>query len=203
MHLLLRVGLLVALAARVASQRLLVIEYARSARSDYGLSAALDDEAMRSLFPVVDFLDIGAELEGMDVADVSTLLSQRIEGAAAILVKSNWYYVPDEFTRSWVLSARVPIALQVAGTELPPWLTPHVDALEEARSMGAATEVDGTYGDPVGLEASRSVGYYSVVFYETPWYESFAVSHPRAVQAFGIDRTIMHARGASRPTGSP
>ena len=139
MHLLLRVGLLVALAARVASQRLLVIEYARSARSDYGLSAALDDEAMRSLFPVVDFLDIGAELEGMDVADVSTLLSQRIEGAAAILVKSNWYYVPDEFTRSWVLSARVPIALQVAGTELPPWLTPHVDALEEARSMGAAT----------------------------------------------------------------
>ena len=93
--------LLLAVAAAEPRRRLLVVDFSRSARTDYGLAAALRHRNLREVFPDVDYLDIEAELGGAELDRVPALLRGRVAGAAAVLVKSNWYYVPDEFVRTF------------------------------------------------------------------------------------------------------
>ena len=117
------VRLLLLAVAAAEPRRLLVVDFGRSARTDYGLDAALRHRNLRVVFPDVDYLDIEAELGGAELDRVPALLQARVAGAAAVLVKSNWYYVPDEFMRTFAADwGLANVALQVAGSQPPPWL---------------------------------------------------------------------------------
>ena len=59
--------LLLAVAAAEPRRRLLVVDFSRSARTDYGLDAALRHRNLREVFPYVDYLDIEAELGGAEL----------------------------------------------------------------------------------------------------------------------------------------
>ena len=63
--------LLLALAA-AEPRRLLVVDFGRSARTDYGLAAALRHRNLREVFPDVDYLDIEAELGGAELENQPT-----------------------------------------------------------------------------------------------------------------------------------
>ena len=134
--------LLLALAA-AEPRRLLVVDFSRSARTDYGLDAALRHRNLRVVFPDVDYLDIEAELGGAELDRVPALLRARVAGAAAVLVKSNWYYVPDEFMRTFAADwGLANVALQVAGSQPPPWLDRGLEALQAGaeRSLGVSPD---------------------------------------------------------------
>ena len=66
--------LLLAVAATEPRRRLLVVDFSRSARTDYGLDAALRHRNLREVFPDVDYLDIEAELGGAELNRVPALL---------------------------------------------------------------------------------------------------------------------------------
>ena len=137
--------LLLAVAAAEPRRRLLVVDFSRSARTDYGLDAALRHRNVRELFPDVDYLDIEAELGGAELDRVPALLRARVAGAAAVLVKSNWYYVPDEFMRTFAADwGLANVALQVAGSQPPPWLDQGLEALQAGaeRSLGVSPDAE-------------------------------------------------------------
>ena len=190
--------LLLALAA-AEPRRLLVVDFGRSARTDYGLAAALRHRNLREVFPDVDYLDIEAELGGAELDRVPALLRARVAGAAAVLVKSNWYYVPDEFMRTFAADwGLANVALQVAGSQPPPWLDQGLEALQAGaeRSLGVSPDAEFASSAPLGRGLNASVPFYRVLFYETPWYESLALAHPCAVEAFGVDDETMFPAGA-------
>ena len=195
------VGRLLLLVAAAEPRRLLVVDFHRSARTDHSLAAALRHKNLRKVFPDVDYLDIEVELGGEELERVPALLRARVAGAAAILVKSNWYYVPDEFFRtsasSWGLAN---VALQVAGSQPPPWLSQELEALQSGaeRSLGVSPDAEFAGSAPRGRTINASVAFYGVVFYETPWYASLALAHPCAVQAFGIDYETMFSDHSTR-----
>ena len=192
--------LLLAVAATEPRRRLLVVDFSRSARTDYGLDAALRHRNLRVVFPDVDYLDIEAELGGAELDRVPALLRARVAGAAAVLVKSNWYYVPDEFMRTFAADwGLANVALQVAGSQPPPWLDQGLEALQAGaeRSLGVSPDAEFASSAPLGRGLNASVPFYRVLFYETPWYESFALAHPCAVEAFGVDDETMFPAGAA------
>ena len=102
------------------------------------------------------------------------LLRARVAGAAAVLVKSNWYYVPDEFMRTFAADwGLANVALQVAGSQPPPWLDQDLEALQGGaeRSLGVSPDAEFAGSAPLGRGLNASVPFYRVLFYETPWYE--------------------------------
>ena len=131
------VRLLLLAVAAAEPRRLLVVDFGRSARTDYGLAAALRHRNLREVFPDVDYLDIEAELGGAELDRVPALLRARVAGAAAVLVKSNWYYVPDEFMRTfadWGL-ANAPCRSRAAAAAL---VGPDLEALQAGAERSPA-----------------------------------------------------------------
>ena len=160
--------LLLAVAAAEPRRRLLVVDFGRSARTDYGLAAALRHRNLRKVFPDVDYLDIEAELGGAELDRVPALLRARVAGAAAVLVKSNWYYVPDEFMRTFAADwGLANVALQVAGSQPPPWLDQDLEALQGGaeRSLGVSPDAEFAGSAPLGRGLNASVPFYRVLFY--------------------------------------
>ena len=126
-------------------------------------------------------MDIEAELGGAELDRVPALLRARVAGAVAVLVKSNWYYVPDEFMRTFAADwGLANVALQVAGSQPPPWLDQGLEALQAGaeRSLGVSPDAEFAGSAPLGRGLNASVPFYRVLFYETPWYESLALAHP-------------------------
>ena len=80
-------------------------------------------------------------LPGTTSVPVPALLRARVAGAAAVLVKSNWYYVPDEFMRTFAADwGLANVALQVAGSQPPPAQSARRRAGAHARSLACGAK---------------------------------------------------------------
>ena len=85
--------LLLAVAAAEPRRRLLVVDFSRSARTDYGLDAALRHRNLREVFPDVDYLDIES---------ARAMLAQHRRGARDFGHNLWCLYVLDRFLRRWI-----------------------------------------------------------------------------------------------------
>jgi glycosyltransferase involved in cell wall biosynthesis len=181
-----------------------IIEYNRSARGDMGFVKGVE-EVLSASFRI-DWVDIMEEFEGHDTgSSMREKAKQRLQDSAAILVKSNWGWIAERWSRRYIDPASAPpLLLHISGSELPPWYP----GMRDYAGYGLGLSVDdGENGAASNFLANRYLGrgaveFYSVIFYESPWYAQFTGLHREhrcAVRAFGVDTDTMRPRNPIAP----